>query len=354
MPHKNVPSETFRHTAWTLAIAWSVAMVWHVLGWGLFLLTMNVDLLADAPDSTLSVLVVLWTWLKISYFAPAVLIGAWIGYRLPRRGWLWGMCAGVLILASLCALGVFTQLIADTMTAVHQIGAGDLVHTMLFGACAYAGQCWRARAQQPLFVRPWHHWEWDTWMGSGSLAVLILASSLLPLRWDAHRLTRSNSTTNSDMAELIDALPQTTTAYATPSSQELHHWAKKGNLEAIRRLMHKPYDEEQAELALKWFLVAQDYGHVDAQQGIDDVLEVTVLRYDDDGFALGQTHYDLLLAYLRGDLGLTPDAQKAAAHAELICAVFNTNRDISSDAQSLPPSARALFERLVESARRKC
>jgi hypothetical protein len=354
MPHKNVPPETFRLTAWTLAIAWSVAMVWHVLGWGLLLLTTNADLLADATDSTLSVLVALWIWLKISHFAPAVLIGAWIGYRLPRRGWIWGICAGVLILASLCALGVFTQLIADTMTAVRKIGAGDLVHTMLFGVCAYAGQCWRARAQQPLFVRPWHHWEWDTWMGSGSLTVLILASSLLPLRWDTYRLTRSNSTTNSDTAELIDSLPQTSTAYATPSSQELHHWAQKGDLEAIRRLMHNPNDAEKAELALIWFLVAKDYGHIQAQQEIDDLLEVTVLRYDDDGFALGQAHYALLLAYLRGDHGLTPDTQKAAAHAELICAVFNTNQDIPSDAQSLPPEKRALFQRFVKDAHRKC
>jgi hypothetical protein len=78
------------------------------------------------------------------------------------------------------------------------------------------------------------------------------------------------------------------------------------------------------------------------------------LRYDDEGFSLGQAHYDLMLAHLVGDFGMRPDHGKAALHAAEICAMFNTNLNFEAQAQRLEPSKRIDFENLIALARSKC
>lgn len=102
--------------------------------------------------------------------------------------------------------------------------------------------------------------------------------------------------------------------------------AKKGDLDALSELAYAgvdadPEDEdadtsEADALALKYLLVALDFGHADAEDAIADLFEATSLRYDDDQFVAGETHLELGTSYLLGRDGLAKDLTLARTHLE--------------------------------------
>lgn len=102
---------------------------------------------------------------------------------------------------------------------------------------------------------------------------------------------------------------------STPSFQEYVQLARDGELEAVSGLLDSGgKDEDLDELAYKLFWVASDFGHEEAEDLIDDLLEASSLRYDDDQFVQGNAHFELALAYLRGSDGLPADPGKAREH----------------------------------------
>jgi hypothetical protein len=46
-----------------------------------------------------------------------------------------------------------------------------------------------------------------------------------------------------------------------PDERTLHQWAQEGALDAIFGIVNDQANQSQADTALKWLLVAQDYGH---------------------------------------------------------------------------------------------
>lgn len=103
---------------------------------------------------------------------------------------------------------------------------------------------------------------------------------------------------------------------STPSFQAYVRPARHGELDAVVGLLADSggKDEDLDELAYKLFCVASDCGHEEAADLIDDLLEASSLRYDDDQFVQGNAHFELALAYLRGSDGLPADPELAREH----------------------------------------
>ncbi|MFC4040463.1 hypothetical protein ACFO1B_18680 [Dactylosporangium siamense] len=97
-----------------------------------------------------------------------------------------------------------------------------------------------------------------------------------------------------------------------PTAQQLLTLARAGDLEPILHLCD--LDGHGDLLAYKWLTVAADFGHDDADDLIDDVLQVTSLRYDDDSSLTGEVHFELGVAYLTGGDGLPVDPELARRH----------------------------------------
>ena len=100
-------------------------------------------------------------------------------------------------------------------------------------------------------------------------------------------------------------------AKSTPSSDQLARMAIAGDIEGLFGLMDGEPDGDRDVLAYKWLAVASDFGHEEADDAIDDLLEASSLRFDDDQFLTGNAHWELGLAYLGGRDGLPRDLDRA-------------------------------------------
>ncbi len=90
--------------------------------------------------------------------------------------------------------------------------------------------------------------------------------------------------------------------------------AREGDLDALFGLMDVDSKTTNDRLAYKWLCVASDFGHGDAAALIDDVLEVSSLRYDDDQYETAAAHWEIASAYLEGIEGLPVDLGLAKKH----------------------------------------
>lgn len=99
-----------------------------------------------------------------------------------------------------------------------------------------------------------------------------------------------------------------------PTVQHLLALAREGDVEPLLHLCDIDGDGEGDILAYKWLTVASDFGHADADDLIDDVLEVSSLRYDDDNFVVGGIHFELGMAYLTGGDGLPLNLDTGRLH----------------------------------------
>ena len=73
--------------------------------------------------------------------------------------------------------------------------------------------------------------------------------------------------------------------------------------------------EEPGGLVYKWLNVASDFGHDEADDMIDSVVE-GVLYADDDNYITGQAHFELAVSYLTGSYGLPVDYDRARSHLD--------------------------------------
>jgi hypothetical protein len=96
-----------------------------------------------------------------------------------------------------------------------------------------------------------------------------------------------------------------------PTRRRHAELARDGELETLLELSDgKDGDAE----AYKWLSVAVDFGHAEAGDLIDELVEASSLRFDDDQFLSGGAHLELGVAYLLGEDGLPFDLAKGRAH----------------------------------------
>ena len=98
--------------------------------------------------------------------------------------------------------------------------------------------------------------------------------------------------------------------------------ARDGDLDALYEQMDLKTESNADRDVYKWLCCAADFGH-DADDLIGDVLEVSSLRYDDDGYEQAAAHWELGVAYLLESDGLTFNAAHARKNLETALAQFS-------------------------------
>ena len=124
--------------------------------------------------------------------------------------------------------------------------------------------------------------------------------------------------------------------------------ARKGDLAAICDLMDLDSSSSADRDVYKWLCAAEDFGH-DADDAIEDVLEVSSLRYDDDGYVQAAAHWELARAYLLGDEGLPVDLTLAEKHLEAGVAEYTVEEINAGTGQSY--DVNAVYEQLSGKAK---
>jgi hypothetical protein len=103
------------------------------------------------------------------------------------------------------------------------------------------------------------------------------------------------------------------------SARDLAAGAREGDFDGLFALADQARADPEVDadvLLYKWLCVAADFGHEEADELIEDLMEVSSLRFDDDGFAVGSAHFELGLAYLSGEDGLPLNLEHGRAHLE--------------------------------------
>ncbi len=90
--------------------------------------------------------------------------------------------------------------------------------------------------------------------------------------------------------------------------------AKAGDLDALVDLADGEGEGDIA--AYTWLTVAADFGHDEAEDRIEALLESSSLQNDDDQLAVGNVHLELGFAYLTGTEGLPRDLARGQQHLE--------------------------------------
>lgn len=99
-----------------------------------------------------------------------------------------------------------------------------------------------------------------------------------------------------------------------PTAKECVALARAGKVEALFALCDLDSSTSNDRDAYKWLNAAFDFGHKKAAERIDDVMEVSSMRYDDDAYEVAAAHWELGTAYLEGKDGLPLDLALAKNH----------------------------------------
>lgn len=145
-----------------------------------------------------------------------------------------------------------------------------------------------------------------------------------------------------------------------PNELTLAALAVKGDVDALFAVADLDADSDNDRLAYKWLTAASDLGHAKkANPLLDDVLEVTSLRYDDDRYETASAHYELAALYLEGAGGLPFNLKLAKTNLEQAFELHDleglndgTSRTYSAKTllTRLQPKAKALLLRLLDAA----
>lgn len=145
---------------------------------------------------------------------------------------------------------------------------------------------------------------------------------------------------------------------ATADSKKLLAAAKAGKLDKILDLAgfdlgDDPDDDssdsdEPSLVALKWLLVAADFGH-DTEDDLDALMTGSNLHYDDGQMAEASVELELGENYLRGEDGLKVDLVLARAHLERahelkIHVTTDVGKGFPAIRKQLTPAALAVFD----------
>lgn len=108
-------------------------------------------------------------------------------------------------------------------------------------------------------------------------------------------------------------------------------------------------DSDEASLvALKWLLVAADFGH-EIEDDLDALMTGSNLHYDDSQMAEASVELELGANYLRGAEGLKVDLELARAHLERahelkIHVTTDASKGFPAIRKQLTPAALAVFD----------
>lgn len=91
--------------------------------------------------------------------------------------------------------------------------------------------------------------------------------------------------------------------------------ARAGDLRSVQKLLAAEKDEDERDVQFyQWLCVAADFGHAEASEMAEDLLESSSLRYDDDQVLAAHAHFEVACWHLGGRHGLPIDLDKGASH----------------------------------------
>lgn len=139
-----------------------------------------------------------------------------------------------------------------------------------------------------------------------------------------------------------------------PATSDFFLSARNGDFDRLGELVDLAdaagEDQEPDALAYKWLCIAGDHGHDEADAMIEDLLNASMLAYDDDRVVVGSTHFELGLAYLRGADGLPADHDLGRGHLESAQEAHwpwtaqGADELVEQERRTLDPAARAVFD----------
>lgn len=99
-----------------------------------------------------------------------------------------------------------------------------------------------------------------------------------------------------------------------PAPEQFASLAIAGDFAALFQLLEDHGAMDSDDLAYKWLSVASDFGHAEADDYLETMMEASSLRYDDDQSVVGGVHFELARAYLASEDGLPRDLARGKAH----------------------------------------
>lgn len=144
---------------------------------------------------------------------------------------------------------------------------------------------------------------------------------------------------------------------ARPKSVEseflLH--AKSGNIKKlIESVDARVTDEhERDDVLYRWLWICHGFGHSDAAEWADDMLETSSFRYDDEQITVGHITLELAELYLVGDDHIAANRSTALSHLKYArtLQVDVTLPDVFTDLRdSLTGKARATWDSVFPSS----
>lgn len=127
-------------------------------------------------------------------------------------------------------------------------------------------------------------------------------------------------------------------------NKDLLENARKGNLEVLFNLMDCDVNNNNDRDAYKWLWVARDLSCKKIDALIDDILEVSSLRYDDNNDTKANVHCKLALAYLNGDGGFPIDLYLAEEHLKMASEYIDLRDFITQVISNFKGQERKLLE----------
>jgi hypothetical protein len=128
--------------------------------------------------------------------------------------------------------------------------------------------------------------------------------------------------------------------------------ARTGDLDVLMELVSQHPSEDEAFLLYKWLNVASDFGHDEADELVESLLN-SELHAADDQFVSGQAHLELATAYLTGRDHLEIDFDRGRTHVHEMRArsypdgVQDAAQLLDNARAGMSPGARAVFDRAL-------
>ncbi|GAA0903888.1 type VI immunity family protein [Virgisporangium aurantiacum] len=128
--------------------------------------------------------------------------------------------------------------------------------------------------------------------------------------------------------------------------------AEAGDVAGLLDLAYSDSVEEPEGVAYKWLNVASDFGHDEADEMIDAMLQGP-LHADDGNYVSGHAHFELAVAYLTGRDGLPVDFDKARTHLRKMLdrdypyTVQDGKETLVEARNAMSPQARVVFDAVL-------
>lgn len=124
--------------------------------------------------------------------------------------------------------------------------------------------------------------------------------------------------------------------------------ARENNLELLYNIIDCDANRNNDYKAYKWLWVAKNFGSMRVDALIEDIEEISSLKYDDDGYKKANVHYELAIAYLSGDEGLPVDLFFAEEHLKMASEYIDLRDFITQVISNFKGEKKKLLETYLE------